>query len=245
MSKIKIEDIREELAKFDWQVISQKYENLDTEMEFLCSEGHNVHMTWKKLRNRIQCPICNQNQFKDQSNEIIPKPRGVKRVLGLDQATKISGYSIYENGKLIKYGVYQADGFNTIDRDANIRNWLVSIIKNWQIDFVCLEGIQLQNNLEGGQKMGVTTFEALARLQGMLMITLYDLKIDYDIVHTAIWRQYCGVKGKSRADKKMSMRRLAKEWYDVTVTEDEADAIGIGKYAAEKISKAQEIIMWD
>lgn len=36
--------------------------------------------------------------------------------------------------------------------------------------------------------MGVTTFEALARLQGILMITLYDLKIPFEIIHTSIWR---------------------------------------------------------
>ena len=34
MSRIKIEDIRAEVEKDGWKVISQEYTNLDTEMEF-------------------------------------------------------------------------------------------------------------------------------------------------------------------------------------------------------------------
>lgn len=245
MSKISLDTIKEELASLGWQVTSEKYKNLDTEMDFICSEGHNVNTTWRKLRNRTLCPICDSNALKSQTEEVIPKKKGSRRVLGLDQATKISGFSIYEDGKLIKYGTFKADGFNTIDRDASIRNWLVNIIKSWQIDYVGLEGIQMQDNLEGGARMGVTTFEALARLQGILMITLYDLKIPFEVIHTSIWRQHCGVKGKSRADKKKSMRILAKQWYDITTTEDEADAIGIGKYAADISSKQNEIEDWE
>ena len=245
MSKIRLADIQEELAASGWQVLSEKYTNLDTEMEFLCAEGHKVNTTWKKLRNHLECPICNKNEYKNQSGKIQPKTRGSVRVLGLDQATRVTGYSIFEDGKLISYGTIKADGYNAIDRDANIRNWLVNTIQNWGIDYVGLEGIQFQNNLEGGAKVGVTTFEALARLQGILMITLFDLKIPFEVCHTAVWRQYCGVKGRTRADKKRSMRLLAKTWYDVTVSEDEADAIGIGKYTVEFFNKAQSFESWE
>lgn len=236
MSKIKLEDIKEELSKSNWKVLSETYKTLDTEMLFECSEGHQVNTTWKRLRAKLVCPICNNNAYKNESEEVLPKKKGSKRVLGLDQATRVSGYSIYENGKLIKYGTFKAIGYTAIERDASVRNWLINTIKNWQIDYVGLEGIQMQNNLSGGAAMGVTTFEALARLQGILMITLFDMKIPFDTVHTAVWRSHCKVKGKSRADKKRSMQLLVKEWFDIKVTEDEADAIGIGKYTAEVLS---------
>ena len=209
-------------------------------MVFKCPEGHSINTTWKKLRDHIECPICTKIGFKDYGDKIVAKPRGVKRILALDQATRVSGYSIYEDGKLLKYGSFKADGYDALDRDANIRNWVVSMIKAWQIDFVGLEGIQMQDNIGGGYAMGVTTFEALARLQGILLISLYDLKIDYEVVHTSVWRQHCGVKGKTRAEKKQSIRKLVKEWYDITATEDEADAIGIGKYFAENGTKKKK-----
>ena len=47
MSKIKIEDIKEELSKDNWELISEEYQNLDSELVFKCSEGHTVFAPWK------------------------------------------------------------------------------------------------------------------------------------------------------------------------------------------------------
>ena len=33
----------------------------DEELEFECNEGHKVFTTWKKLRNKTLCPICEKN----------------------------------------------------------------------------------------------------------------------------------------------------------------------------------------
>ena len=38
---------------------------------------------------------------------------------------------------------------------------------------------------------------------------------------------------------------LAKEWFDITVTDDEADAIGIGKYVAEVLNKNVVTYNWE
>ena len=113
------------------------------------------------------------------------------------------------------------------------------MIELWKPDFVGLEGIQYQQN------MGVTTFETLARLQGILMETLYELNIQFSICHTNTWRAYCKVKGRTRTDKKRSMQMLAKEWFDITVKDDEADAIGIGKYVAEVLNKNVVTYNWE
>ncbi len=53
-------------------------------MIFCCPEGHKVTTTWKKLRSKKECPICKANVYKEQDTKIISKPRGAKRVLGLD-----------------------------------------------------------------------------------------------------------------------------------------------------------------
>jgi hypothetical protein len=73
------------------------------------------------------------------------------------------------------------------------------MIANWQPDNIALEGIQYQT------AAGVTTFETLARLQGILAATCVEEKISYKIAPTNTWRTHCGVKGKSRPDKKRSM----------------------------------------
>ena len=234
-----IEDVKKGLENTGWKVISDKYISLDSELIFECEEGHKVYSTWKKIRNRRECPICNKNKYKEQDNKIIPKEKGVRRTLALDQSTRINGWSVYDNNKLIKYGVFTSNYDDEIERDTEIKNWLVNMIYNWKPDYIGLEGIQYQQN------MGVTTFETLARLQGILMNTLFEMNIPYSVCPTNTWRHYCGVKGRTRTDKKRSMQILVKQWFDISVTDDEADAIGIGKYVAENLNKQITVYDWE
>lgn len=227
MARIKLEDIRAEVEKEGWQLVSSSYQNLDEELEFLCDEGHNVYLSWKKARQHLECPVCKQNLYKNQDTKVIPKKKDEFRVLALDQATYTSGYSIFSNKQLIKYGIFKTSLEDEIARDNKIKQWLISMIQNWQPDLVVLEGIQYQ------EQFGVTVFETLARLQGILMETLFELKVPYKIAPTNTWRNHCGVKGRTRADRKRSMQLLVKEWFDIKVSDDCSDAIGIGKFGAE------------
>lgn len=81
MGRIKIEDIQSSLEKIHWKVISQQYQNLDSEMVFKCPEGHTVYSNWKKIRNKAECPICKNNKYKEQEQKIIPKKKGIKEFL--------------------------------------------------------------------------------------------------------------------------------------------------------------------
>ena len=239
MAKIKIETIAEELAADGWQVLSTDYQNLDTEMEFLCSEGHKVYAPWKKIRSKRECPVCRQNQFKQNLNIIKPKMKGENRVLALDQASHITGYSIFDGPNLVSYGTFEAKETDEAKRFHEIRLWLISMVENWQCDIIGIEGIQYQ------QTMGVTTFQTLARLQGVLMDLCIELNIPYVICPTNTWRAHCGVKGTKRTDTKRSMQLLVKQWYDVTVSDDIADAVGIGKYVTDTNQQKTKIVSWE
>lgn len=244
MSKIKIEDIRKELAQEGWELLSDTYKNLEEEMIFRCPEGHSVFTSWKKIRNKFECPFCKNNIYKDQDKKIISKPKDTIRVIALDQATYNTGYSILDNGKLIKYGIFNTNLSDEIARMNMVKMWLVSMIENLKPDYIGIEGIQFQEKSEG-KRMSVTVFQTLARLQGVLLETCYNLKIPYEVCPTNVWRSYCGVKGRSRSDKKKSMQLLVKNWYDITCSDDEADAIGIGKYVADKYQKANKVEIWE
>lgn len=245
MARIRLEDVREAVEEEGWKVVSKTYENLETEMKFECKEGHIIYAPWKKLRNKIECPICKINIYKSAETKVVPKKKDYKRVLALDQATKITGYSIFDGTQLVKYGIHETSEERQEEKFSNVRGWLINMINIWQPDFIGIEGIQFQTNLEGGQRMGVTTFEALARLQGVIMVTCFEMGIPFAIYPTNTWRQACGVKGRARAEKKRSMKQLAKDWFDISVTEDEADAIGIGKHAATQFSKTNTIYNWE
>lgn len=243
MSKIKLDDIKLILEPEGWRVLSDSYTNLNTEMDFMCNEGHKVIATWNQLRNNLICPICNQNKFKKLEREIQPKKKDEYRILALDQATHISGWAAYNKDGLIRFGTFHTTKDTTPSRIHETKEWLINMCSIWQPDLIGFEDIQLQE-LEGGASVGVTTFKTLAHLQGVLIDCCEELNIPYQVVHTATWRNHCGVKGRTRQDKKTSMRLLAKKWYDVTITDDEADAIGIGKYFIDSNNPKPDIIEW-
>lgn len=243
MAKITLDLIKQELEQKGWKVLSEEYKNLDTDMEFECPEGHYVTKTWGKLRGKCDCPICSSNTLKTKKEQKISK-KGKNITLALDQATRITGYSIYYDTDLVKYGTFETNAATDIERYKTIKEWLISMIELYEPSLVALEGIQLQED-GSDKKMGVTTFQMLAELLGILKETCYELGVRFEICHTATWRQHCKVKGKKRADRKRSMQILVKEWYDVSVTEDEADAVGIGRYAAQALNKKVEIVNWE
>ena len=244
MAKITIESINEELAPTGWKCISTEYRNLDSDLQFNCDEGHLVCAPWKKIRKLQNCPVCKKNAFKATSKILSaePKKSGKRRTLALDQATHITGWSIFDDQQLIRYGTFETNQKDEIERISTIKNWLMSMLENWKPDFVAIEGIQFQDE-SSGNKMGITVFQGLARLQGVLMETCYAYKVDYTVCPTNTWRNHCGVKGRYRADKKRSMQLIAKKWYDVSLSDDEADAVGIGRYAAD-LNKI-EVVNWE
>lgn len=244
MSKIKIEDIRKELQDDGWKLISDTYENLDSEMIFQCPEGHTVYSSWKKLRAKKECPICKANDFKILDSKVIPKSKGVKRVLALDQATHITGWAIFDNQKLIKYGKFRTDYSKEEERTNTIKHWLINMITTWNPDEVGIEDIHFQQKTSQGAPVGLMTYKTLAHLQGVIIDTLFEMKQSFTICSPSTWREHCKVKGKTSPDKKRSMQLKVKEWFDISVTNDEADAIGIGKYVSDSLKK-WEIVNWE
>ena len=241
MARITLDSIREDIAQDNWKVISTEYKNLDTEMEFECAEGHKVFAPYKQIRVKRECPICKANKFKDIKETAKPKKKGVQRTLALDQATHTTGFAVYDGRSLVTYGTYNAPGQDEMTRLHNVNMWLISQIQQWQPDVIGIEGIQYESHIT----TGVTTFQTLARLQGILMETCVQANLPFRICNTNTWRAHCGVKGKTRQDKKRSMQLLVKEWFDVTVNDDCADAIGIGKYVSDNFVKQTEIINWE
>ena len=198
LAKIKIDEIRKAAIEHGWELLSTEYKNLDTELNFKCDEGHVVYAPYKKIRDKWECPICQANKYHHFENKVIPKSKK-QRSIGLDQATHISGYSVFDDKELVRYGTFEAEGAKELERDHNIKEWLISMIQQWKPDIVAIEGIQYQ------QDMGVTTFETLARLQGILLDATYEYGVPYLICPTNTWRAYSNVKGRARVDKKRSM----------------------------------------
>ena len=251
MGKFKIEDISQEAKTNGWKLISKEYVNLDSPLNFQCPEGHTTAISLKKWRKTHECPVCKANPLFNIPSSISQKKNSEYRILALDQATNISGWSLFDDTTLKQYGIFKTQMQNEEDKINEVREWLITMITNFQPDFVIIEDIQLQQHGgknytdDGDNIIGVTTYKVLAHLQGVICNLLLTLKIPHEIVPPGTWRKYCKIRGQYKADKKKSAQLLVKDEYDISVTNDEADAICIGKYGAHTYSKNMEIISWE
>lgn len=226
---INIFTVQQDVENAGWQLVSTSYKNLKTPLDYICPKGHPVNDTYENWRKKHECPTCTKVAAKASIRNKIPDANpDVYRILALDAATETTGYSIYDDKKLVAYGTFTVDYTN----DATAR---INQVKHW-LDWVCdickpnaigIEGIQYQ------QQRGVKTFQTLANLQGVLLDYCYEHKdqYKYDLVSSSTWRSNLGINNADqRENAKQKAQNYVKLMFGLTATQDEADAICIGKY---------------
>lgn len=146
------------------------------------------------------------------------------RILAFDQASRTSGYAVFDDDKLVDYGKFTFEDVDFGMRLLRIRERVDKLIEKYQPNKVYFEDIQLQDNVE--------TFKKLAEVFGVIDELLTEKDIPHEAILSVTWKSALNIKGKLRADQK----RNAQEWvintYNIKPTQDECDAICIGKYAS-------------
>lgn len=151
----------------------------------------------------------------------------MKRLLALDQSSKITGYSVFDSqGKLETYGKFTCDNPNIDKRLVLIRDKVEQLIKDYDIQQVMFEDIQQQNNVANN----VQTFKILAEVYGVISEYLEENSIPHSTVLAATWKSYLGIKGKTRPEQKRNAQLYVEQNYDIHATQDEIDSICIGLY---------------
>lgn len=149
----------------------------------------------------------------------------MSRLLSLDQATRTTGYAVFDNGKLIKVGKFDISPAGDIgDRLVRFRKKIISLIEEFDITEVCFEEIQLQNNVMNN----VDTFKKLANVYGVLLETIVELELPYTIISSNTWKSKCQIRKMGREKEKKAAQDFVTQQYGIKVTQDEADAICLG-----------------
>ena len=243
MGTINVYVVRNALEAEGWQLTSEVYKNLKTPLEMICPAGHKQEQTFDNWRKHKICDICMAGDpYKVKKNKVPRKGTDTQRILALDAATSVTGYAIYDDKVLVGYGVYKTSStLPATERINQVKHWLKAALKEWEPDFVGIENIQLQKYGHRDTDVQVKTFQTLANLQGVILDTVFEACIDHDLVRPSEWRSYCGINdGDTHRDaKKKQAQAKVKVWYDMDCSEDEADAICIGKYFCGKLRSSK------
>ena len=154
----------------------------------------------------------------------------MSRLLALDQASKVTGWAIFEDGELKFYGKISLDDPNTDIRLVQLRQDIQTLVADYNIDEVIFEDIQQQNNVANN----VQTFKVLAEVYGVVSELLQEIQIPHSTVLAASWKSTLGIKGRTRAEQKKNAQLYVEQNYGIHVIQDIADAVCIGTHHIKK-----------
>ena len=144
------------------------------------------------------------------------------RVMSFDQSTRVSGWSLFQDGEYMCSGVVDMSKskLETSERSFEMAKALWKILKEYKPDYLVIEDTQQQNN--------VKTVITLARLQGMIIGYAEAHKINVHILLPSQWRAALGyLQGPKikRAELKQQSIDYVKNNFGLLLLEDECEAI--------------------
>lgn len=143
------------------------------------------------------------------------------RILSLDQALKVSGIAVFENGKLLHKDTFSTKGSAPIEqRLGAIWEKLSDLYHEWSFDYLILEDCQQQKNAQ--------TYQKLSMVKAAIILWCYFNDTKYSVYAPSHWRSLLNIKGRARAEQKENAIAFVQEKYKIEATSDEADAICIG-----------------
>ena len=149
-----------------------------------------------------------------------------RRLLALDQSSRITGYAIFIDENLIAHGSINLTEEDVGQRLVLIRKEVTKLIHKYNINEIAFEDIQMQASVGNN----VQTFKILAEVFGVILMLCTELKINYTIVSSNTWKSTLKIKGKKRSEQKQDAQRYVLEHYGIKAIQDTVDAICIGAH---------------
>ena len=238
---INIFTVQQDAENAGWQLLSTTYKNLKIPLDFICPKGHQVSISYDEWRKKHACPECSKIAASASIRNKIPVANpNVYRILALDAATETTGYSIYDDKQLTAYGTFTVPYINDSTARINqVKHWLDEVCSECKPNAIGIEGIQYQ------QQHGVKTFQTLANLQGVLLDYCYEHRdlYKYGVVTSSTWRANLGINNADRRENaKQKAQNFVRLMFGLSATQDEADAICIGKYFTTQFQKKRNVV---
>ena len=135
--------------------------------------------------------------------------------LGLDLSTTSSGYSVFEDDKLIAYGVIKPNGKDWRDRIADEMPKIDNLIEHYKPNVIYVEDVPLK---AGNSKILVI----LGAVQGALISTASCHNVPIHYIQPSRWRSPLGLydgtrDGTKRAELKRKSVEMANKLFGLSL----------------------------
>jgi Holliday junction resolvasome RuvABC endonuclease subunit len=147
------------------------------------------------------------------------------KILSMDQSTRVTGYSIFDDGNYVTSGVIDLHKIkDTEERSKQMAIEICNLIESHPSDCVVIEEVALTSNAQ--------TLKLLARIQGVAIGFCAAHNIPLHILEPTRWRSCLGYRQgpKVKRDelKKQSLDFVKKKLGLNIKSEDENEAVAIG-----------------
>lgn len=161
----------------------------------------------------------------------------IMKILGVDASTKCSGYCLIdETSKLLSHSVFDYKGIKDVDEriDLQIKEF-IKLFKEWRPDICYVEDTWSKNNVQ--------TTKNLTNVIGGIRCLCIGSKCGFNLILPSSWRSVIGIdggRGTTRDEFKQRAIDWVKKYYDLDVSDDEAEAICIA-YAGNQLNNAMSM----
>ena len=145
------------------------------------------------------------------------------RLVSIDPSTKASGVATFDDAKLVDYQLFKCNDTEVDIRIHKIGEVLLSYLIKQKPDIIYIEHPQ-------GHGSNVALVAMICELLGIVRAYAIAKKIEYKELTPSVWRKYCGFKQgkKTRKELKQMSIDYVKEYFNIVVSDDVADAVSIG-----------------
>ena len=172
-------------------------------------------------------------------------------IIAIDASTNSMAFSVFESGKLVKYGKVRFVGTDALYKAGDACRKAIPFFKSIRSDAIVLESAIYSNSPKTAMQLSLVQGAIIAAAQ------VAGIRVVKNVAPMA-WQNYVGTKllsatekqaivkknpgkskswykGKEREVRKQKTMDYVNKRYNIKVTDDDvADAIGIGSYVSDK-----------
>lgn len=161
--------------------------------------GNTIECNLKTILTNTPIDIERKKKETKRKNRLIKKEKkeaifnnkrcieisGEFKLLALDLSSHSTGYAIFDNDKLIKYGYfYQSKSVEVTQRWNYMKKEILKLIDTYNITIVSIEDIIFKNKI---------ALSVLSKGQGIILDNLYERNIKFNLITPKQWKSCYGI----------------------------------------------------